>query len=204
MNLPPPPGPAEPPKIPPAPEAAGPAGAAPPPRGPLVLGLAIFVGLLVAVGLVWRWAATPATCADADLTSERFGYCIAVPGGWRAADVTGEELPADQLFQPDGNATVMIQAIETGRGLDAFTDDVRRLQQDEGLTPTDVRQTQVDGVEARRWDATLAGGAGTIRARTLVFERDGIAWRIQFADTSSTFDEHVADLSRILESWRFR
>ncbi len=199
MSLPPPP--AERPAIPPPPEEVS---ITVPSRTSLVIGLLVVAGLLIASGLAWRWVAATSSCTAADLNSEQFGYCIAVPDGWRVADATGEEQAADQLFLPDGNATVMIQAVETDRSLDVFADDVRRLQADEGQTVAAVRSTEVDGVAARRWDATITSGAKTIRARTLVFERDGIAWRIQFADTSGTFDAHVADLSRILSSWRFR
>ncbi len=203
MNLPPPPGSAERPSIPPPPEAPA-AGSESPSRAPLVVGLIVFVGLLVGVGLIWRWASTPATCANADLTSDRFGYCVSVPGGWRVAEATGEVLSTDQLFRPDGNATMTIQAVETDRGPSAFADDVRRLQQDGGLTTGDIRSTQVDGVSARGWDATLRSGSGAIRSRTVVFERDGVVWRVQFADTGRTFDDHVGGLSGILASWRFR
>jgi hypothetical protein len=201
VSLPPPPASPERPAIPPPPEEVS---ITAPSRAPLLIGLFVVAGLLIVSGLVWRWVAATSSCSGADLTSERFGYCIAVPEGWRVADVTGEEQPADQLFLPDGNATVMIQAVETGRSLDAFADDVRRLQADEGQTVAAVRSTEVDGVAARRWDATIASGVQTIRARTIVFQRGGVAWRIQFADTSGTFDAHVADLSRILSSWRFR
>ena len=201
MNLPPPPGSAGPPAIPAPPEASAPKT---PSRVPLVVGLLVFVGLLVGGGLVWRWASTPAPCASAELTSERFGYCISVPTGWRVAEVAGDAPSADQLFRPDGDATVMIQAVEAGHGLDAFARDVRRLQRGEGLSPAATHPTQVDGVDAREWDATLSSGSQTIRARTIVFERDGVAWRVQFADTDAAFDGHVAGLSAMLASWRFR
>ena len=201
MNLPPPPAPPEGPAIPLPPDAVS---APAPSRTPLLLGLLVVAGLVLAAGLVWRWASASSACEGADHTSERFGYCIAVPAGWRVAEVKTEEQPADQLFLPNGNATVMIQAVETDRGLDAFADDLRRLQVKQGLMPAAIGSTKVDGVAARRWDATAVSGARTIMARTLVFERDGIAWRIQFADTSDAFETHVADLSRILASWRFR
>jgi hypothetical protein len=201
VSLPPPPASPERPTIPPDPEAIS---AATPSRAPLVIGLFIVAGLLIAAGLAWRWVGASSACAGADHTSERFGYCIAVPDGWQVARTTDDERSADQYFLPEGNATVMIQAVETGRGLDAFADHVRGLQAHEGLTLSEVRSTQVEGVAARRWDATAASGAGSLQARTVVFERDGIAWRVQFADTGGTFDTHVADLSRILASWRFR
>jgi hypothetical protein len=54
-----------------------------------------------------------------------------------------------------------------------------------------------------QWDATL-GSSGAVRARTVVFLRDGIAWRLQFADSTKVFDDHVGDLARMLRSWQFR
>jgi hypothetical protein len=97
----------------------------------------------------------------------------------------------------------MIQAVETGRGLRAFADDVRRLQTDNGLNTEEVRRLTVAGVDALQWDATL-GSSGAVRARTTVFERDGIVWRLQFADSAKAFEAHVGDLARMLRSWQFR
>ena len=116
----------------------------------------------------------------------------------------GDELPADQLFRPDGATTLMIQAVDTRRDLRAFADDVRRLQTDSGLDVEErIRSLTVAGVDALRWDATL-GASGDITARTVVFARDGIAWRLQFADATEAFDESVGDLDRMLGTWQFR
>lgn len=213
MSLPPPPGPPEPPAppeppgllgppaIPPAPDEAVPSG---PSRAPLLAGVLLLLALVLGVVLVWRWVTAPARCAGADLTSARFGYCIAVPRGWLVAKVTGETLPTDQLFEPGSGATVTIQAVETARGLDAFADDLRRLQQEAGLEPAEMRSIRVAGVPARRWDATVSSGPQTIQTRTVVFEREGIAWQVQFADADEAFEQDVDALARILESWTFR
>lgn len=223
MSLPPPP-PAPPPELPELPGRPGRPPIPPPPepperspipppdeairsrpsRAPLVVGALALVMLVAGAMLMWRWLTTPAPCAGADLSSERFGYCIAVPRGWLVARVTGEALPADQLFKPDGDATVTIQAVETARGLDAFAEDLRRLQRDAGLEPAETRSIRVNGVSARQWDAAVVSGPQAIRTRTVVFERDGVAWQVQFADAEEAFDQDVGDLSRILESWRFR
>ncbi len=119
------------------------------------------------------------------------------------AEPVAGQLPADQLFRPDGDATLMIQAVDTGRDLAAFADDVRRLQGDSGLDTEEMRSLTVAGVDALQWDATL-GSSGTVRARTVIFERDGIAWRLEFADSAEAFDAHVGDLDLMLRSWRFR
>ena len=67
------------------------------------------------------------------------------------------------------------------------------------------------GPSASRWRASTRcagtrplGASGAITARTVVFARDGIAWRIQFADATDAFDESVGDLDRMLGTWQFR
>ncbi len=160
------------------------------------------VVLLGGGALLWRWAGQPPICDDANVTSERFGYCITAPDEWRVAELA-DELPADQLFRPDGATTLMIQAVDTRRDLRAFADDVRRLQTDSGLEVERIRTLTVAGVDALRWDATL-GASGDITARTVVFARNGIAWRVQFADATEAFVENVGDLDRMLGTWQFR
>ena len=120
------------------------------------------------------------------------------------AEPVAGQLPADQLFRPDGDATLMIQAVDTGRDLAAFADDVRRLQDDNGL------DTRGDAVRSP-WRVSMRCSGmrpsvrpGTVRARTVIFERDGIAWRLEFADSAQAFDAHVGDLGLMLRSWRFR
>jgi hypothetical protein len=169
----------------------------------LVVGALLVVALFGTGALLWSWAAHPAPCDDATVGSERFGYCITVPTGWRVADPVDGQLAADQLYRPDSDATLMIQAVETGRDLPAYTDDVRRSQTDNGLNTEETRTITVAGVDALQWDATL-GPSEAVRARTVVFERDGIAWRLQFADSTKAFEVHVGDLARMLRSWQFR
>ena len=207
MNLPPPPPAPVPPQIPPPPghrpEAISSVPDARPSRAPLAIGIVLVVAFFGTGALLWSWATRPALCHDANVTSERFGYCITAPPGWRLAELAGGELPADQLIRVDADTTLMIQAVETGRDLPAYADDVRRLQSDNGLHTDEMRSLTVAGVDALEWDATL-GSSGAIRARTVVFERDGVAWRLQFADPANAFDAHVGDLAQMLRSWRFR
>ena len=168
-----------------------------------MVGILLVVTLFGSGALLWTWASRPAPCEDANVTSERFGYCITAPPGWRLAEPVDQELPADQLFLPDGDATVTILVVETGRDLSMFAEDVRRLQTDNGLTTEEMRELTVAGVDALQWDGTL-GSSGAVKARTVVFERDGFVWRLQFADSADAFDAHVGDLNRMLGSWRFR
>jgi hypothetical protein len=211
VSLPPPPPAADPPPIPPLPEpdaASAPGsgsetGETRPSRVPLVVGSLLVIALFGSGALLLTWATAPALCESANISSERFGYCVTAPAGWRSAEAADEELPADQLFRPDSDTTLMIMAVETGRDLSAFADDTRRLQADNGLNVDEMRSLTVDGVAALRWDATLSS-SGIVRARTIVFERDGIVWRLQFADSAKAFDEHVGDLTQMLRSWQFR
>jgi hypothetical protein len=168
-----------------------------------VVGVLLVAALFGSGALLWSWATRPAICDGANVTSERFGYCITAPAGWRVAEPVAGRLPEDQLFRPDGDTTLMIQAVETGRDLAAFADDLRRLQTDSGLATEEVRTLNVAGVDALQWDATL-GPSGAVRSRTVVFERDGIAWQLQFADSAEAFGNHVDDLALMLRSWHFR
>ncbi len=207
MSLPPPPPAPGPPSIPPPPDpdtASSPnIDETRPSRVPLVLGVLLVVAVFGSGAMLWSWATRPAICDDADITSERFGYCITAPAGWRLAEPVTGQPPADQLFRPHDDTTLMIQAVETGRSLAAFADDVRRLQTDSGLKTEDTQALTVAGVDALQWDATL-GPSGAVMARTVVFERDGIAWRLQFADSAKAFEVHVHDLDLMLRSWHFR
>ena len=160
MSLPPPPPAPVPPSIPPPPgrepEAIPSVPDARPSRAPLAIGILLVVAFFGDGALLWSWATRPALCHDANVTSERFGYCITAPPGWRWPSRSAGELPADQLIRLDGDTTLMIQAVETGRDLPAYADDVRRLQTDNGLHTEEMRSLTVAGVDALEWDATLA------------------------------------------------
>jgi hypothetical protein len=170
----------------------------------LVVGSLVVLVLFGGAALIWSWANRPSPCSGANVTSDRFGYCISTPSGWQLAVATGGQPPADQLVRPAGDTTLMIQAVETGRDLQAYADDVRRQQADNHLEVGVVRSLVVAGVAALEWDATLRSTSVPITTRTVVFERDGVAWRVEFADAASAFDAHVGDLARMLSSWRFR
>jgi hypothetical protein len=202
VSLPPPPSPSAP-AIPPPPQAES-IEEPRPSRIPLIVGSLLVLTLFGGAALIWSWVNRPSPCSDANVISDRFGYCISAPSGWRFAGSSSEQSSADQLFRPDDDTTLTIQAIETRRDLRAFADDVRRLQADNHLDTGAYRSLVVAGVDALEWDATLRSSSGAILSRTVIFERDGVAWRVEFADTAGAFDVHVGDLARMLGSWRFR
>ena len=216
MNLPPPPAapaspavPPPPPAIPPPPETETGTEAESseefrPSRLPLVLGSLLVLVFFGGGAMIWAWANRPSPCAGANVSSDRFGYCIRAPAGWQLAESPTESSAADQLFRTDGDSTLMIQAVETGRDLRAFADDVRRLQTAASLETGTIRSLAVAGADALEWDATLRSESDPITTRTVVFERSGVAWRVEFSDAADVFDAHVGDLARMLSSWRFR
>ena len=168
-------------------------------RAPIVVGILLVLALVGAVAGVWTWVATPLPCQNADLTSERFGYCATMPDGWQLAE-SRSQLTSDELVRPDAAATITIQAVDTRRGLDAFVSDLRASEDKEGTRPGPVRSSTVAGAAARQWDAS---SFGSIASRDVVFARNGIVWRIQFADSQSSFDRDVTALASIVRSWRF-
>jgi hypothetical protein len=167
----------------------------------LVVGLLLVAALVGAVIAVWAWLAAPAVCEGRNVRSDRFGYCLAAPEGWRAADVP--DPATDELFRPDGATTLTIQAVRTPADLETFASLVREAQSDEELRPGEVAPASVDGVDALSWDLELRADRGPIHARTVVFVSDGVGWRVQFADLADAFAEHEAELDAILGSWRF-
>lgn len=172
-----------------------------PSRRPLVVGLLLVAALVGAVIAVWAWLAAPAVCEGRNVRSDRFGYCLAAPEGWRTADVP--DPATDQLLRPDGPTTLTIQAVRTPADLETFASLVREAQSDEELRPGEVAPASVDGVDALSWDLELRADRGPIHARTVVFVSDGVGWRVQFADLADAFAEHEAELDAILGSWRF-
>jgi hypothetical protein len=203
------------PERPTVPAPPGPAIPAPPPaavetepatvrrsRRPLVIGLLLIAALVGAVAAVWAWLAAPPPCDGRNVTSERFGYCLSAPEGWRAADAAGQ--PTDELFRPDGATTLTVQAVRTTADLQTYASLVREGQADAELHPGDVTTTTIDGVQALAWDLDAPSERDPIRARTVVFVSDGVGWRVQFADLTDAFAGHRAELGAILRSWRFR
>jgi hypothetical protein len=166
-----------------------------------VVGLLLVAALVGAVVAVWSWLAQPAICEDRNVRSDRFGYCLEAPEGWRVADVPDQD--TDQLFRPDGGTTLTIQAVRTPADLETFASVVRESQSDDELRPGAVTMTTVGGVSALTWDAELRAERAPVLARTVVFVSDGVGWRVQVADGARSFGEHEAELRAILRSWRF-
>jgi hypothetical protein len=99
------------------------------------------------------------------------------------------------VLRPDADTTLMIQAVENSRALEAFARDVRQLQENAGLVPGDVTTMRVAGIAALRWDADLGTGHGAIRARTVVFEVVPTAYLAADPTQSSAAGNHMSGSS---------
>lgn len=200
------------PGLPPPPRSAG--GERPQPRDPaperpratVPVVLALSLTVLVAAGgfAVVSWARGGDACGGADFSSTRFGYCAAVPGGW-VATAAGDDAAFDRFLLQGGPAVITVTAVPLSRGQDLarFEQFVRGFVEAAGATAGASTPMEIDGVEALAFDATLAGPDGDVRSRDVLFEREGVAWRVTLADEQVGFEASTERLGELLESWRF-
>jgi hypothetical protein len=179
----------------------------PHPRAPFWIGLLLLVGFAaVAVGVVAALS-QPDLCDGATFRSERFGYCLVVPEGWKA-DGSGSlgEVPADRIQQPGDVATVYVQAVTIGQGetLQGFADSVRSLNEQAGYRLDAITETMVGGVPALQWEfVTGVKGGVQLKMREIVFIDGENGWRVQMAEGKSSFDDTAATVDAMLETWVF-
>jgi hypothetical protein len=174
-------------------------------KAPMLVGLALLLGLVILVGAVVAWLAAPGRCDSATFTSDRFGYCMTAPTGWTAETARVGDTPVDRFLQPDGAAVVYVQAValDPGQDLNAFADYVRTSAQQAGYTVGTPAQLQIDGVAAVSWDKSTNASADDAIVREVVFVRGDTGWRVQFADSASSFDAHTVDFQQMLATWHF-
>jgi hypothetical protein len=164
--------------------------------------------LLVAVAaLSGAYMLRPDPCEGANFESQNFGYCIAVPEGWRASEARfGADVVLDQFAPPTESTTVLVEAVdlESGAALEDWAATV--LQKDEGigLTPGAASQTELGGVPALQWEVTSTDGERSFRMREVVAVRGDVGWRIALSDLSDGFGTSAVVFQDMLETWRFR
>lgn len=168
----------------------------------------VMLGVLVlALGgfFVWR-IVRPDPCRGTDFTSDRFGYCLDVPGGWKADDAMVGNVTVDQFTLPKRSTTVLVEAVDLTQdtNLQGFGDFVRRKDTDAGLSPGPVRDLILDGVDAQQWDITVTSAtAAAYQIREVVVVSGHIGWRITLNDTQANFGTDAKSFQRMLDSWRF-
>jgi len=178
----------------------------PPPKWRAVVILAAIGGMVLGAGayLLFR----PDPCDGTNFASDSFGYCLLVPDGWEAGPARfGAQVTLDQFAPPTGSATVVVEAVdlETGTGLEQWSEFVRERDEGAGLTPGPAGETTIDGTNALRWDVSVAAEGGeSFLMREVVVVMNDIGWRITLNDLQDGFDTSAVVFDDMLDSWQFR
>ena len=177
----------------------------PPPKWRAVVILAAIVGMVLGAGAYILFRPDP--CDGTNFTSESFGYCLLVPDGWEAGPARfGAQVTLDQFAPPTGSATVVVEAVdlETGTGLEQWSNFVRQGDEDAGLTPGPAGETTLGGTNALRWDVSVeADGGQSYLMREVVVVLNDIGWRITLNDLQDGFDTSAVVFDDMLKSWQF-
>ena len=178
----------------------------PPPRWRAVVVLAALGGMIMGAGAYLMLRPDP--CDGTNFESEAFGYCLLVPQGWEAGPARfGAQVTLDQFAPPTGSATVVVEAVdlESGTGLDEWSEFVRERDEEAGLTPGPASESTIDGTNALRWDVSVAAEDGeSFLMREVVVVVADIGWRITLNDLRDGFDTSAVVFDTMLDSWQFR
>ncbi len=169
----------------------------------IVLGALLGAALAVGAFLLLR----PDPCNGTNFESENFGYCLLVPDGWEAGPAQfGADVTLDQFAPPTGSATVVVEAVdlETGTGLDQWSEFVRQRDEQAGLTPGPASEATLDGADALRWDVSVdAAGGDRYLMREVVTVSDDVGWRVTLNDLQDGFDTSAVAFRDMLDSFQF-
>lgn len=169
----------------------------------VVAGFLLLVGAGVAFAML-----RPDPCRDRSFSSESFGYCLDVPGGWSSAPARfGNGTTLDGFADDAGSASIVVEAVDLSddADLDTWTRMVRSRDEAEGLSPGPTSDRIVAGVPARTWDLTSETSDGVVyRTREVVLVRDAVGWRLTLNETDADFDAAAAALDAMLGTWGFR
>lgn len=171
---------------------------------PLIV-LGVLVG--VALGAGAYFLLRPDPCSGTNFESENFGYCLLVPDGWEAGPAQfGADVTLDQFAPPTGSATVVVEAVdlESGTGLDQWSEFVRQRDEQAGLTPGPASEATLDGTDALQWDVSVdAAGGDRYLMREVVTVSDDVGWRVTLNDLQDGFDTSAVAFRGMLDSFQF-
>lgn len=171
---------------------------------PLIV-LGVLVGVALGVGAYFLLRPDP--CSGTNFESENFGYCLLVPDGWEAGPAQfGADVTLDQFAPPTGSATVVVEAVdlESGTGLDQWSEFVRQRDEQAGLTPGPASEATLDGTDALQWDVSVdAAGGDRYLMREVVTVSDDVGWRVTLNDLQDGFDTSAVAFRGMLDSFQF-
>jgi hypothetical protein len=175
-------------------------------KSPLLVALAVLVGLVAVFAAVGTWIAAPGRCDGATFTSSRFAYCLKAPAGWQSQEVDQQGAVYDSFLQLDGTAGVAVSAnsIPQSASLEDLVAQIRSGAEADGLILQESTSLTVDGVPAMQFDAQVDDPQGNpVAFRVVLVSRGGTYWQVWLRDTPEGFAGHTSELRAMLQSWRF-
>lgn len=144
-------------------------------------------------------------CQGASFVSEAYGYCLDAPAGWEPSAAADEPSGVDAFRAGEGGTVVYVEAVrlDDGQDLRAFADSMRVSDSMNGFAVTDPVSGTLGGAPSLEWDAVSTQAAGRLVVREIVAVQDGVAWRLQIADSATPDAPDVERARELLATWRF-
>jgi hypothetical protein len=181
----------------------------PPPRPRSKARIAVVLVALFAVGAVAGFGGAMlldrGPCEGASFVSDAYGYCLDAPEGWDTSAAAEEPSGVDAFRHGDGGTVVYVEAtrLAEGQDLQAFADSMRVKDSMKGFAVTDPVTGTLGGAPSLEWDAVSSQAGVRIVVREIVSIRDGVAWRLQIADSDTPEAPDVDGARELLATWRF-
>ena len=144
---------------------------------------------------------------------ERPGYQVLVPDRWRV-EVDDDPSAEDQVNLAIGDGTAVGASISRGAGatptrrreLERASAHAREVANVISVGNSFRLDEEVDGVEARAFDATYESGLRgrpPSTVRTIWFFHDDNWYVVSFHAPASSFDDDVEQMNDLIRSWEF-
>ena len=175
------------------------------PKSPVVVPLVLALVAVVGIGALLFVASRPAPC-DGKFSSDKFGYCLAVPEGWSAGPASIGTEEVDQFVVPNESTTVIVSAVDLPDETDLkqFAQQARQTGQTSGLTPGEMHDRTLGGEQALEWQLSATTSTGqNFRLQQVVTVKNHVGWSVTFTDSAQTFADHRTSFEHMLQSWAF-
>jgi hypothetical protein len=151
--------------------------------------------------IVWL-AVNPGPC-HGKFNSDRFDYCLEVPGGWSADSARIGSVEVDQFSRGGSAAFVMAVQLRSGATLATYAQLARTQIEGAGLTPGPQHDSRIGDQPAVEWSLSTKDHAA-FRGVQLVTVIGDTGWTVQLDADASAYDENLAPFRSMLASWHFR